>query len=369
MASTKQYSHFLETLRGVKSIKLFQRENERQAAWLSLLGEQVNADIRMQKSQIFYKLLNGILFGMENILIIYIGASQVIGGEFSVGMLMAFNSYKGQFDSRISSLIDKYFELRLLEVQGERLSDIIFSSREKMDGEQSINFSEPIGIEFSNVSYRYSNSEPFVLDGLNFAIKAGESVAITGPSGCGKTTIVNLMLKIFDPVRGDIFFDDKPYNRIGAGGVRSVIGTVLQDDVLFAGSIFDNICFFDPDADRTWVKQCAQMADINEDIESMPMGYNTLVGDMGTTLSGGQKQRVLLARALYKKPKILILDEATSHLDVERENHVNKAIQRLSVTRIIVAHRPETIASADRVLIMGAGRIEKDIGRHGEKYA
>jgi ATP-binding cassette subfamily B protein RaxB len=284
-------------------------------------------------------------------------------------MLMAFNSYKGQFDSRISSLIDKYFDLRLLEVQGERLSDIIFSAREKMDGELSINFSESIGIEFSNVSYRYSNSEPFVLDELTFSIRAGESVAITGPSGCGKTTIVNLMLKIFDPVRGDIFFDNKPYNRIGTGGVRSVIGTVLQDDVLFAGSIFDNICFFDLDADRTWVKQCAQMADISEDIESMPMGYNTLVGDMGTTLSGGQKQRVLLARALYKKPKILILDEATSHLDVERESHVNNAIRRLSVTRIIVAHRPETIASADRVLIMSGGRIEEDISRCGERYA
>ena len=143
-------------------------------------------------------------------------------------------------------------------------------------------------------------------------------------------------------------------------GLRELVGTVLQDDVLFAGSLSDNISFFDPQPDMPWLLQCAQMAAIHDDIQAMPMGYNTLVGDMGTVLSGGQKQRVMLARALYKKPRILFLDEATSHLDVHCEQRVNAAIRALRITRIMVAHRPETIASADRVIVLGQGKVSLD---------
>jgi ATP-binding cassette subfamily B protein RaxB len=144
---------------------------------------------------------------------------------------------------------------------------------------------------------------------------------------------------------------------IGLESMRRMIGTVLQDDVLFAGSIGENISFFDPEANQAWIEECAGRAAIHADLTAMPMGYNTLVGDMGTVLSGGQKQRVLLARALYKRPKILFLDEATSHLDLEREQAVNASIKALDLTRIIIAHRPETIASADRVLTLREGRI------------
>ncbi|MCY1526008.1 putative multidrug export ATP-binding/permease protein [compost metagenome] len=139
-----------------------------------------------------------------------------------------------------------------------------------------------------------------------------------------------------------------------------MVGTVLQDDALFAGSLAENISFFEPAADLQWVVQCAQLASIHDEIMATPMGYNTLVGDMGTVLSGGQKQRVLLARALYKRPKILFLDEATSHLDVECEQRVNEAIRSLRVTRVMVAHRPETIASADRVILLGGGKVVAD---------
>ncbi len=135
----------------------------------------------------------------------------------------------------------------------------------------------------------------------------------------------------------------------------------MQDDQLFAGSIGENISFFDPQPDHARIEACARRAAVHEDIATMPMQYNTLVGDMGTVLSGGQKQRVLLARALYREPRILVLDEATSHLDVARERSVNEAVRALKLTRIIVAHRPETIATADRVVALGGGRIVHDM--------
>jgi ATP-binding cassette subfamily B protein RaxB len=140
-----------------------------------------------------------------------------------------------------------------------------------------------------------------------------------------------------------------------------MVGVVMQDEPLFSGSVADNICFFDPRPDRAWIAHCARVAAVHEEIEAMPMGYHTLIGELGTALSGGQKQRILLARALYKRPRILLLDEATSALDVERERVVNQAVRQLALTRIIVAHRPETIASATRVIALSEGRVTQDL--------
>jgi len=208
--------------------------------------------------------------------------------------------------------------------------------------------------------YRYAEQEPYVLDGVNFKIEAGESVAIVGPSGGGKTTLINVMLGILQPVEGEVLIGGVSVNQVGLDTLRQMVGTVLQDDVLFAGSIADNISFFDTQADQAWIEQCAWLAAIHLDITAMPMAYNTLVGDMGTVLSGGQKQRVLLARALYKRPKILFLDEATSHLDIEREHLVNSAIKTLQMTRVIVAHRPETIGTADRAIVLAGGKVAQE---------
>jgi ATP-binding cassette subfamily B protein RaxB len=213
----------------------------------------------------------------------------------------------------------------------------------------------------SELSFRYSEREPLILDGLNFTIGAGESVAIVGPSGCGKTTLMNVLLGVLPSTAGEVSIGGVDIKQCGLDHLRSLVGTVLQDDVLFAGSIADNIHFFDPQADQTWVEQCAEMAAIADEIRPMPMGYQTLVGDMGTVLSGGQKQRVLLARALYKRPKILFLDEATSHLDVGKEQLVNRAIKSLNMTRVIIAHRPETIASADRVIMLLNGKQHENL--------
>jgi ATP-binding cassette subfamily B protein RaxB len=189
-----------------------------------------------------------------------------------------------------------------------------------------------------------------VLSGVTFAVKPGECVAIVGSSGCGKTTLLKLMVGLLSAKKGGILIDRIPVGRMGLARYRELIGVVMQDDQLFAGSIADNISFFEEASSQGWVEQCARYAAIHDDIVRMPMGYATLVGDMGTSLSGGQKQRILLARALYKKPRILFLDEATSHLDTVGERLVNAAIKSLGITTVIVAHRPETIAMADRVI-------------------
>ncbi|KVL37040.1 ABC transporter [Burkholderia territorii] len=361
--AAKQQSHFLETVRGVKTIKLFNRQTERRASWITLLVEQVNASLHVQKLQIFYQQLNGLLFGIENVLIIWLGARMVMDGQFTVGVLMAFNAYKNQFDSRVGSLIDKYFEVRMLQLQGERLADIVFAESEPDASLRSVPGEVDAldaSIEIDGMSFRYAEGEPLVLDGVSAKIAAGESVAIVGPSGCGKTTLIGVLLGIHEPTSGTVRIGGLDVGRLGIERLRGLVGTVLQDDVLFAGSIADNISFFDPDADPRWIAECARIAAVHDDIAAMPMGYNTLVGDMGTVLSGGQKQRVLLARALYKRPAILVLDEATSHLDIQREMQVNAAVTQLAMTRLIVAHRPETIASAQRVIMLQGGKVVLD---------
>lgn len=356
--TARQESHFLETIRGIKPIKLFQRHDERRAHWLALLVDQINADVRMQRLTLSYRTVNGVLFGIENILIVWLGARMVLSGDFSVGVLMAFNAYKGQFNSRVGSLIDKLLELRMLGLQGERLADIVLSLPEPTHGlhvVDAVNLDPTI--EVSNLRYRYSDQEQWVLDDVSFQVTSGESVAIVGASGCGKTTLMNILLGILLPTEGKVTIGGIDVRYIGVEPLRHMIGTVLQDDVLFAGSIAENISFFDPTADQSWVEESARLAAINLEISAMPMRYNTLVGDMGTILSGGQKQRVLLARALYKRPKILFLDEATSHLDIAKEYQVNNAVKSLNITRIIIAHREETIASTNRVITLQAGKI------------
>ena len=212
-------------------------------------------------------------------------------------------------------------------------------------------------ITLRNVRFRYAEGEPWVIDGVNLHIPSGQSVALVGPSGCGKTTLCKIILGLLEPTEGEILIDNIPIKQLGLANYRELVGTVMQDDVLLSGSIIDNIMFYDLPGDFERAFECARLAAIHDDIMAMPMGYQTVIGDMGSSLSGGQKQRVLLARALYKRPRILALDEATSHLDVNNERRVSQAINQLQLTRIIVAHRPETIQSAQRIVAMDGGRV------------
>ena len=362
----KQQSHFLETVRGMQSIKLFAHEEPRAAAWQNLAVDQFNASVRTQRLGILYQGLNGLLFGIENVITIWLGALLVLdtanGASFSVGMLFAFVAYKTQFVQRVAGLIEKGIELRMLGLHTERVGDIVLTTPELQDDSSGAKSAPLDGrVEIKQLVFRYTETDPFVLQGVSFSIQAGESVAIVGPSGCGKTTLVKLVLGLLQPTDGSIEVDGMPLARLGISNYRCAVASVMQDDQLFAGSVSENICFFDPRPDFDRIKASARLASIHDDIAVMPMQYNTLVGDMGTVLSGGQKQRLLLARALYRQPSILFLDEATSHLDVARECSVNEAISKLKLTRIIVAHRPETIACADRVITLCDGKVVSDV--------
>jgi ATP-binding cassette, subfamily B, bacterial CvaB/MchF/RaxB len=362
----RQSSHFLESLRGVQSIKLFNRQADRQARFMNRVVDTMNADIATRKLELLFSVLHRLLFGVERVAVVWLGALLVMEQQFSVGMLFAFVAFKEQFAQRVSALIDKSVELRMLRLQGERLADIVLAAPEdaglpRLGGEPIGEALQPPRIEVRGVSFRYADGEPEVLRGLNFAIEPGESVAIVGPSGCGKTTLLKLMLGIHTPGAGEMRIGGVALAQVGLAHWRSMVGTVMQDDALLAGSVADNICFFDDTPDNAWIAQCARLASVHDEIETMPMGYHTLIGDMGASLSGGQRQRLLLARALYKRPRVLLLDEATSALDIDRERIVNQQVKQLQLTRVIVAHRPETIASASRVIVLGEGRVAQDL--------
>jgi ATP-binding cassette, subfamily B, bacterial CvaB/MchF/RaxB len=362
----KKSSHFLESLRGVQSIKLFNRQEDRQAQFMNRVVDAMNAHIATRKLDLVFSVTHKLVFGLERIAVVWVGALLVLDRSFSVGMLFAFFAYKEQFALRVSGLIDKVVELKMLKLQGERLADIVLTAPEEevmvparaMAAGAS---ARAPSLELRGVGFRYSESDPILLRNLNVLIEPGESVAIVGPSGCGKTTLLKLMLGIHTPQRGEILVGGVPLKQLGLRAWRESFATVMQDDQLFAGSISDNISFFDPQADAAWIEECARVASVSDDIEAMPMAYHTLIGDMGTSISGGQKQRLLLARALYKRPQFLFLDEATSALDVDRERLVNQAVRQLNITRVIVAHRPETIASAGRVIVLSDGRIAQDL--------
>ncbi|MDC8786548.1 peptidase domain-containing ABC transporter [Roseateles koreensis] len=368
----RQNGHFLESLRGAQAIKLFNAQAERSARYANLVVEQMNAAIAIRRLDLWMGVGNKLLFGLERVAIIGLGASLVLSRELSVGMLFAFLAYKEQFSLRLANLIDKTVELSMLRLQGERLADIVLTPPEA--AEQALGTqgtlpgqgAHPVtvvaaSLELRQLAFRYADGEPWVIHDCNLLIEAGDSVAIIGPSGCGKTSLLKLMLGIHAPQSGEILVGGQPLQKMGTTAWRNCIGTVMQDDQLFAGSIADNISFFDPDADPAWVQECARMACVAEEIQAMPMGFQSLIGDMGHSLSGGQRQRVLLARALYKKPQFLFLDEATSALDVEKERQVNASLRGLNLTRIVIAHRPETIAAARRVIALQGGRVAQDL--------
>jgi len=368
--ASRQNTFFIESARGIQSVRLFHRQTERRIGWMNALAEQFNADLRIARLTISFQTANTLLFNAERVIVVWLGALAVMDSRFTVGMLFAFLSYKEQFSQRIASLVDRSFELRMLRLHGERVADIVLTERERELCDMEIDAADvQPSIEVRNLSFRYADSEPFVLKGLNLCVPAGQCIAIAGASGCGKTTLLKLILGLLEPTEGEIVVGGIPLKHLGLANFRQLLGTVMQDDQLFAGSITDNICFFDAQPDLERIRECAGLAAIHGEIMAMPMNYNTLIGDIGSGLSGGQKQRILLARALYRQPKILLLDEATSHLDVWNEKLVNAAIKDISMTRILVAHRPETIAMADRVVVMKRGHIVQDDDVRGKRLS
>jgi ATP-binding cassette subfamily B protein RaxB len=356
----RQQSNFMEAVRGVQTLRLFNQVPARSARYLNVTADALNAEVAVQRLSLGFSSIQGLASGAQRIGVLWLGAWLALKGQFSAGMLMAFAAYASQFSSRASNLVDYAIEIRLLRIQGDRLADIVLTPTEAYaEGSYVGSMPEP-SIRFEKVSFRYAKGEEWILRDCSFEVLAGESIAVVGPSGCGKSTLVRLLLGLLDPQEGRILIGGIDLKHLGKNRYRAVVGSVMQDDLLFAGSIADNISCFDEAATPDAIEAAARQAELHQDITAMPMGYHSLVGDMGSSLSGGQQQRLSLARALYRKPQILVLDEATSHLDVERERRIAETLGQLQVTRIVIAHRPETIASAGRAMKMHRGRIRLD---------
>jgi ATP-binding cassette subfamily B protein RaxB len=360
--SAKEQSKFLENIRGMQTIKLFGNESQRQSVWQNCYAEVINSEIRLGRLNISFESFNKLLFGLENVLVIYFAALMVMANSLSVGMVLAFIAYKGQLTERFANLIEQIIQFKMMRLHLDRIADIALTEQET-NREGGATFSnsegkEPKGeLTLENICFSYSDDQAPILNNINLTLNASDSVAITGPSGAGKTTLMKIMLGLLQPTSGKVYLDGKDITQVGLKNYRKKIAAVMQDDTLLAGSISDNISFFDPQPDYSKIEQCAHLAAIHEDINKMTMGYNSLVGDMGANLSGGQIQRLLLARALYQSPCVLFMDEATSHLDKENEAKISEQIQHLPVTRIMIAHREETINMAKKVYLLNNGSL------------
>jgi len=350
-ANAQENSTFIESVRAIQSLKLFNREADREGMWLNRYADVANANVRLGRAKIAFSTVNDALFSLETILIIYFAARLALANEITVGMIFAFIAYKQLFTERAAALIEKTLDFRLLGLHLERLSDIALTPLEA-GHDMPLSYSAALRgqIEVRNVCFRYSDTDPLVLDNINLTIEPGEFVTIMGPSGGGKTTLIKIMLGLLEPTSGEVLIDGERLSMMGVRRYREQVAAVMQDDQLLSGSIADNICFFDQEFAQEKVVNSAQLAGIHDEIMAMPMTYNSLVGDMGSSLSGGQKQRVLLARALYRDPRILFLDEGTAHLDVANERLVNESLRQLQITRVSIAHRPDIVSGADRVV-------------------
>ncbi|WP_159124765.1 peptidase domain-containing ABC transporter [Enterobacter roggenkampii] len=344
-------SYFMETLYGIATVKMQGLSERRGTHWLNLEIDTINTEIKITKMDLLFGGVNAFIIACEQITMLWLGSKLIIENAMTIGMFIAFGVFREQFADRIWSLTNFLMKLRMMHLHNERVSDIALNVREmKKPDREIINTMQPVTLETHALSYRYDEHSADVFRDLSFKVSAGESVAITGPSGAGKTTLMRVLCGLFEPLSGSVTIDGYDIQQLGLNNYRKIIGCVMQDEKLFSGSIRENICGFDDKGDKEWMEACARASYIHDVIIKMPMGYETLIGELGEGLSGGQKQRLFIARALYRKPGILFMDEATSALDEESESYVNAAIKKLNITRIIIAHRKSTIASAERVI-------------------
>lgn len=352
----------IETLRGIQTIKLLSGEVLREADWANKLGESISTTQRSANFQAYLKGIYSLIEAVGVVLVVYFGARSIVEGALSIGMLYAFISYRQQFSSRLSTLVDQAIAWKMLDIHSDRLADIALQSKEpNVDAGETSALPMKGSIEMRDVFFSYSKNDQSILNGMSISIRQGELVAIVGESGCGKSTFIKVLTGLYKPSRGVVLIDGLKLDAQGAHWVRNNISVVMQDDEMFSGSVLDNVTFFAEQHNIADVWGALTVAQLADDIRAMPMQLHTLIGDMGMALSGGQRQRLLIARAIYRKPRILIMDEATSNLDVAKERDVHDAMEALQITRIFVTHRPGVAKRADRVYAFKKGKaIEYD---------
>jgi ATP-binding cassette subfamily B protein RaxB len=360
IAEAREQSKFLETIRAIQTIKVSGGEVSRENLWRNFYADKLNSNIRIGNLNIAYQNLSSLLSGLSDVLILYLAARDAMGGLMTIGVISAFMAYKGQFTSRLVSLVDQAIQFRMLDVHLERVGDIALATREGAMEAGAISDREIAGrIEARGLTFRYTPNEPAIIESLDLTIAPGEFIAIVGASGVGKSTLVKLLLGLNQPTEGKLLIDGLTVEAIGTETIRRQLGVVMQEDQLLTGSVAENIAIFDERMDMARVREAASLAGVDAEIMSFPMQYNSLVGDMGTSLSSGQRQRVLIARALYRNPKILVLDEGTAHLDPVSEARICAVMKTMPITRIAVAHSLALARAADRILELRGGSLHE----------
>lgn len=344
-------SYFMETLYGIATVKIQGMVGIRGAHWLNMKIDAINSGIKLTRMDLLFGGINTFVTACDQIVILWLGAGLVIDNQMTIGMFVAFSSFRGQFSERVASLTSFLLQLRIMSLHNERIADIALHEKEEKKPEiEIVAHMGPISLETNGLSYRYDSQSAPIFSALSLSVAPGESVAITGASGAEKTTLMKVLCGLFEPDSGRVLINGIDIRQIGINNYHRMIACVMQDDRLFSGSIRENICGFAEEMDEEWMVECARASHIHDVIMNMPMGYETLIGELGEGLSGGQKQRIFIARALYRKPGILFMDEATSALDSESEHFVNVAIKNMNITRVIIAHRETTLRTVDRVI-------------------
>ncbi|ESQ92110.1 hypothetical protein ABAC460_04285 [Asticcacaulis sp. AC460] len=365
--SADEQTCLMETIRAATTVKLMGAEAQREAIWSALYDKAHGATHALGGLQVSMAFIQNTIIGLQSILVVFFGAKLVLAGTgFSAGMLITFMAFQQTLVSRTVALIAQTYQVRLLGMHLERLRDIVGQKKDDLSiAEDDIR--DHGNLSLVDVSFRYGAGDDWVLNQIDLEVSQGEFLAITGPSGGGKSTLLKLLLGLYSPVQGTLCIDGRPVTHPLWRLWRQRVGVVSQDDRMLSGSLADNIAFFEPQKSMERVMRAAVAARIHDDIIRMPMSYQTKVGDMGSTLSAGQRQRVLLARALYREPQLLILDEGTANLDPATEAEIADTLRALPITRIVVAHRPALISRADRVMRLEDGRLYEDV-EHSAKF-
>lgn len=351
VAEAKTSTSLMENMRTIEILKFYCRELQRLSVWRNLYAEQINNQVALTRFTINLDAIYGFLFALENILVIYLAALLVLDGEITLGFLTAFIALKGNFSTSIRSFVEKLLQIRLVKLQLERVSDITCAQKE-CDSLHLPVIRRPVAgtLSLDQVSYAYPGAGNDVLRDISVDIMPGELVAIAGPSGSGKSTLMKIMAGLLPAKGGAVSVGGTDIRHLGLRQFRDGCAGVLQGDQLLSGTIVDNITLFDDEIDYERLEQVATMAQIRDFVDDLPMGYNSLIGDMGSIMSAGQGQRILLARAFYKRARFLFLDEATANLDADTEALILNQLRNLDATIVFVTHRTAPLKMADRVI-------------------
>jgi ABC-type bacteriocin/lantibiotic exporter with double-glycine peptidase domain len=364
-AEAEEHGYLIEVLKGVGTLKASGAEGRAFAAWQNLFYASLNAATHKHFIGAVIEEGRWLIRALAPLVLLWVGMRQVIGGALGLGEMLALIQLASLFLSPLSSLVHSAQRLQLAGAHLERIADVLNTAPEGSGQVGADPGRLQREIELKRVSFRYHSDAPYVLRDISLVIRAGQKVAIVGRSGSGKSTLARLLLRLYEPTAGVILYDGIDARHMDLQGLRQEFGVVMQEPFLFSGSIRQNIALYVPDISLDRIRVAARLAAIHEDIEAMPMGYETRVAEDASTLSGGQRQRLALARALALEPAILLLDEATIHLDPLTEREIEASLDRLNCTRIVIAHRLSTVRNAAMIVVLDQGRVVEH-GSHEE---